>query len=84
MKQSIFAPSATDQAGHKGTGDDVSDRIIRETECERISGLSRTTRWRLERSGKWPKRIQLSPNAVGWWLSEVMATLQTRTNQADA
>ncbi len=49
------------------------DRMIREAECERITGLSRTTRWRLERQGKFPKRRQLSQNCVGWVLSEILA-----------
>ena len=51
----------------------AEDRVIREAECKRLSGLSRTTRWRLERSGKFPKRRQLSDNAVGWLWSEVLA-----------
>lgn len=49
------------------------DRYIREDECRLLTGLSRTTRWRLERAGKFPQRRQLSDNAVGWLLSEVMA-----------
>jgi prophage regulatory protein len=52
---------------------DELDRIIREQECERLSGLSRTTRWRLERKGRFPRRLILSDNAVGWRLSEVLA-----------
>lgn len=52
---------------------DVStDRYIREGECCRLSGLSRTTRWRLETRGKFPRRRKLSDNAVGWLLSEVL------------
>ena len=42
------------------------DRFIREAEVQRITGLSRTTRWRLEREGKFPSRRQLSENAVAW------------------
>jgi prophage regulatory protein len=49
-----------------------TDRFIREGECLRISGLSRTTRWRLERQGTFPPRRQLSNNAVGWSLVEVL------------
>jgi prophage regulatory protein len=47
------------------------DRFIREPECQELTGLSRTTRWRLERQGQFPARIQISPNAVAWRLSEI-------------
>jgi prophage regulatory protein len=57
---------------------DLEDRYIREAECHRISGLSRVTRWRLERAGKFPERRQLSDNAIGWLLSEVMAWRDAR------
>lgn len=33
--------------------------------------LSRTTLWRLERDGIFPRRIQISPGRVGWLESEV-------------
>ena len=57
----------------------MADRIVREPECREISGLSRTTRWRLERKGKFPRRRKLSDNAVGWIFSELMAWVTART-----
>ncbi len=54
------------------------DRFIREDECFRLTGLSRTTRWRLERRGEFPQRRQLSDNAIGWSLSEVCAWRASR------
>ena len=56
----------------------MTDRFIREAECEHISGLSRTTRWRLERQDLFPKRRKISPNAVAWLESEVLAWLEER------
>lgn len=47
------------------------DRMIREKECRMLSGLSNTTRWELEKEGKFPKRVKLSVAAMGWRLSEV-------------
>ena len=47
------------------------DRFIREKECREITGLSRSTRWRLERANLFPKRRQISLNAVAWLESEV-------------
>jgi prophage regulatory protein len=54
------------------------DVYIRENECRQRSGLSRTTRWRLERAGRFPKRRQLSDNSIGWLLSEVIEWQKNR------
>ena len=56
----------------------MSDRMIRERECRQMSGLSRTTRWRLERAGQFPRRRIISLNAVGWLESEVQDWLRGR------
>ena len=40
------------------------DRFLREPEVQHITGLSRTTRWRLQRDGKFPYRRQISPLGV--------------------
>jgi predicted DNA-binding transcriptional regulator AlpA len=58
------------------------DRIVREAEREEITGLSRTTWWRMERYGKAPKRRRLSPNSVGWLLSELTDWMQSRQRAA--
>ena len=43
------------------------DRRISESEERSITGLSRTTRWRLTNEGRYPKKGILGP-----WLSEVL------------
>ena len=48
-----------------------ADRFIREGERRSITGLSRSTWWRLERQGAVPRRRKLSENSVGWRLSEI-------------
>ena len=53
--------------------DEVKVRILGEPEVHRLTNLSRTTRWRLEREGKFPKRVRLSGNRVGWQADEVLA-----------
>ncbi len=60
------------------------DRVIREPECEKITGLSRTSRWRLERDGLFPKRRQISPNTIGWLQSELAEWLEQRTQRVIA
>jgi prophage regulatory protein len=55
-----------------------ADLYIRENECRQRTGLSRTTRWRLERAGRFPERRQLSDNSIGWLLSEVIEWQRNR------
>ncbi len=58
----------------------MADRFIRERECRELTGLSRTTRWRLERRGNFPKRRKISPNGVAWLLSEISSWQDSRTS----
>lgn len=53
-----------------------TDRTIREPECRQITGLCRTTRYLMEREGKFPARRKLGGRAVGWMLSEIQAWQQ--------
>lgn len=55
-----------------------TDAIIRKPEVRKITGLSDTTIWRLEKSNKFPKRRKLSFSACGWLLSEVLAWVRSR------
>ncbi|EJX9379059.1 AlpA family transcriptional regulator, partial [Escherichia coli] len=50
-----------------------TDRFIREKECEKLTGLSRSCRYRLEKAGQFPSRRKLGGRSVGWSLSEVLA-----------
>jgi prophage regulatory protein len=60
------------------TSAEIAERIIREPECHQITGLSRSTRWRLERRSEFPKRRQLSPGCSGWLASEIAAWIAAR------
>jgi prophage regulatory protein len=57
-----------------------TDRMIREPECFSMTSLSRTTRWRMEKSGNFPARIRMSPNSVGWKLSELTTWMDEISN----
>ncbi|HFV0587561.1 TPA: helix-turn-helix transcriptional regulator, partial [Escherichia coli] len=35
------------------------DRMIREKECRELTTLANSTRWKLEKEGKFPKRIKI-------------------------
>ena len=45
--------------------------LIRIREVRRRTGFSRSTIWRLERRGEFPRRVKLGPNSVAWYLAEV-------------
>jgi prophage regulatory protein len=47
-------------------------RLIDAKELRKVIPFSRTTIWRLEQNGDFPKRIQLSPSRVAWVYSEVI------------
>lgn len=54
------------------------DRTIREPECRNLTGLCRTTRYLMEKNGKFPVRRKIGGRAVGWILSEVLAWQQNQ------
>ena len=62
-------PSSTDSS---------PERIVRAKELQELTGLSRTTIWRMERKGEFPGRVPLSGSSVGWRYSEVMEWMRTR------
>lgn len=52
------------------------ERILSTQEVQRLTNLSRTTLWRLERAGKFPARVQLSSTRIGWRHTEVQSWLK--------
>ncbi|MGO9268095.1 MAG: helix-turn-helix transcriptional regulator [Candidatus Binataceae bacterium] len=54
------------------------EKILRTDTVVYLTGLSRVTLWRLERSGQFPKRRKLSARAVGWLESEIQAWIAER------
>jgi prophage regulatory protein len=46
-------------------------RIIRKPELFMKIGLSDATIWRMEKKGKFPRRITLGGNSVGWLSGEI-------------
>ncbi|WP_033111530.1 helix-turn-helix transcriptional regulator [Dickeya dadantii] len=50
----------------------TTERLIREGECRQLTGLCRTTRYLMEKKGKFPSRRKLGGRSVGWMLSEIL------------
>jgi prophage regulatory protein len=53
-------------------------RLLRFGEVRQRTGLSRSTIWRMERSGVFPKRVRISINVVAWREDEVAAWIATK------
>ena len=61
-------------------------KIIGPAETTKITNLSRSTLWRLEKKGQFPQRINISSNRVGWYEDEVSSWIESRPrglNQAE-
>ncbi|AQR60616.1 hypothetical protein BZG35_02350 [Brevundimonas sp. LM2] len=59
--------------------DELEDRILPWSQVKVICGLSRTTVWRMQKTGDFPACVQVSQNRVGWWQSELLAWRRART-----
>ncbi|MGS0498942.1 helix-turn-helix transcriptional regulator [Pseudoalteromonas mariniglutinosa] len=57
-----------------------TDRLVREAERVKITSVSRTSAWTLEKKGLFPKRRKLHADSdrVCWLLSELLEFVQSR------
>lgn len=62
-------------------GEATEQRIIRKPEVVRRTGYSAVQIWRFERDGLFPRRVQLGPQAVGWYEDEVSEWILSRVRQ---
>jgi prophage regulatory protein len=63
-------PESPDQA--------VSLRLLRFPAVRERTGLSRSTIWRLERNGDFPRHRRISANAVAWVEEEVVCWIHSK------
>lgn len=54
------------------------ERIVRKSELFATIGLSDASVWRMEKLGKFPKRLKLGGNSVGWLKSEIDSWISAR------
>lgn len=59
-------------------------RTIRHTELFRMIPLAKSTIYRMEQRGEFPRRFFLTPRCVVWDLSEVEAWIDSRRRASDA
>ena len=55
-------------------------KLLRRPIVQDLTGLSKTSIWRLERIGKFPKSVQLTSRTVGYRESEILAWLISPTD----
>lgn len=55
-------------------------KLLRFPVVRERTGLSRSTIWRLERRGEFPKHYRISPNVVAWAEEQVSDWIAERTN----
>jgi prophage regulatory protein len=73
LSMTIAAEKSFNANRHLGTSN-----IVRPRDLPALTGLSRTTIWRLERTGDFPKRIRLSAGAVGYKMADIQTWLDSR------
>lgn len=55
-------------------------KLLRFPVVREMTGLSRSTIWRLERRGEFPKHHRIAPNVVAWVEEDVSDWIQLRTS----
>jgi prophage regulatory protein len=56
----------------------AQEKFLRFGSLAEMVGLSRTTIYRLEQQGLFPKRVKLGSNSVAWRMSEVVSWMSAR------
>jgi predicted DNA-binding transcriptional regulator AlpA len=54
------------------------DALLRWPTVQQLTGISRTTAWRLEKLGQFPSRVRVSAGITAWRKSEILTFIQTR------
>lgn len=60
----------------------VINEIIRPRDLPQLTGLSRTTIWRLEKEGKFVQKIRLTRHSIGYKRSDIERWIEDRIEQA--
>ena len=72
------APAQSAQASPSGRI--LPRKLLRFPVVREMTGLSRSTIWRLERRGEFPKHHRIAPNVVAWVEEDVSDWIQLRTS----
>ncbi|QFU25128.1 AlpA family phage regulatory protein [Shewanella sp. YLB-09] len=67
-----FTPPTPEQRKKILEAAEESERLVRNPEREKITALSRSQSWRLERAGVHPKATRLGYRFTAWLLSDLL------------
>ena len=63
-------------------GETMTTRMIRLAELLARTGLSRSTLYRLEAEGQFPRRVKLGKRSVAWRESQLVEWIESRSHAA--
>lgn len=72
MKNQFISPTPEIRRSILNEYGEPYDRLIREKERQRITSISRTTAYMLEKKGRFPARKALGRNSCAWLLSDLL------------
>lgn len=78
MNTTFTPPSAEKRLQILRDYGEKGDRLVREKERQYITSISRSTAWKLERSGKFPLRKSIGLKSCGWLLSDLLCWINER------
>lgn len=61
----------------------MQDRLLRRREVERITGMSRSSIYRLMQEAEFPRPVRIGPAAVRWKASDITAWIESRPVATD-
>ena len=61
----------------------MHDRLMRRREVEGITGMSRSSIYRLMHDGEFPRPVKVGPAAVRWRASDITVWLESRPVATD-
>ena len=56
----------------------MEDRLLRRRQVEEITGMSRSSIYRLMRNGEFPPRVRVGSAAVRWRASDITGWMESR------
>jgi prophage regulatory protein len=79
MSQTSNAPATMGSGLHRPTEDNVAVMFLRIQAVIRVTGLSRSTLYRLIADEAFPRPVRLGPRAVAWRRSDIEAWGEARS-----
>ncbi len=61
----------------------ITHKILTLTQVQDRVLFSATHIWRMERAGKFPHRVKLGPNRVGWLETEINTWLESKLKERE-